>query len=160
VNKNTTNTALHTSGKDVQDKARCIVGVYCDWVYTTKCIVGVYCDWVYNASSGCTGIVGIYSDWVYNAKCTVGTTHMLKTKPFVLWVHNTSYIVGVSGNYNSDTRVGLRNIVTIFCTVAISCVRQLIKPNISVRVMSDIEADNTEQCDGGYEGRNEFVGGM
>jgi hypothetical protein len=25
-----------------------------------------------------------------------------------LWVHNTSYIVGVSGNDNSDTRVGLR----------------------------------------------------
>jgi hypothetical protein len=99
--KTTINTALHTSGKDVQDKANCIVGVYCNWVY--------------NASSGCTGIVGIYSDWVYNAKCIVGTTHMLKTKPVVLRVHNASYVVGVSGNHdNSDTRVGLRNIATTF----------------------------------------------
>ena len=77
--------------------------------------MGVYCDWVYNTSSGCTGIVGIYSDWVCNAKCIVGTTHMLKTKPVVLWVHNASYIVGVSGNHdNSDTRVGLRNIAAPF----------------------------------------------
>jgi len=59
-------TALHTSGNDVQDKADCIVGVYCD------------------------------------------------TKPVVLWVHNASYIVGVSGNHNSDTRVGLRNIAAPF----------------------------------------------
>jgi len=112
VNKNTINTALYTSGKDVQDKADCIVGVYCDWaynsnlivrvyshwVYTAKCIVGVYRDWVYNASSGCTGIVGIYSDWVYNAKCVVGTRHVLISKPVVLWVHNasyTDYLVGV-----------------------------------------------------------------
>ena len=85
--------------------------VYSLWVYTAKCIVGVYCDWVCNASCGCTGIVGIYSDWVYNAKCIVGTTHMLMTKPIALWVHTASYIVGVSGNHdNSDTRVGLRNI--------------------------------------------------
>ena len=59
--------------------------LYSHWVYIAKCIVGVYCDWVYNASSGSTGIVGIYSDWVYNAKCIVGTTHMLKTNPVVLW---------------------------------------------------------------------------
>jgi len=104
VNKKTINTALHTSGKDVQDKADCIVGVYYDWVYnsnlivrvyshwvyTAKCIVGVYCDWVYNASSGCTGIVGIYSDWVYDANCVVETRHMLNSKPVVLWVHNAS----------------------------------------------------------------------
>ena len=57
----------------------------------------------------------IYSDWVINAKCIVGTVHMLKTKPVVLWVHNASFIVGVSGNHdNSDTRVGLRKIVPIF----------------------------------------------
>jgi len=91
------------------------VGVYSHWVYTTKCIAGVYCDWVYNASSECTRIVGVYSDWVYNAKRIVGTAHMLKTKPVVLWVHNASFIVGVSGNYdNSDTRVGLRNIGASF----------------------------------------------
>ena len=53
------------------------MGLYSHWVYTPKCIVGVYCDWVYNASSGCTGIVGVYSDWVYNAKCIVGTTHVV-----------------------------------------------------------------------------------
>jgi len=73
--------------------------------------VDVHCARVFNASSGFTGIVGIYSDWVYNAKCIVGTTHMLKTLRVVLWVHNASYIVGVTGNHNSDTRVGLRNIV-------------------------------------------------
>ena len=96
------NTALHTSGKNLEDKADCIVGVYSDWVYnsnlivrvyshwviTAKCIVGVYRDWVYNDSSGCTGIVGIYSDWMYNANW----------KPVVLWVHNASYIAGGSGN--------------------------------------------------------------
>ena len=70
--------------------------------------MGVYCDWVYNASSGCTCIVDVSSDWMYNAKCIGGTAHMLKTKSVTLWVHNESYVVGVSGNYNSDTRVGLR----------------------------------------------------
>jgi len=70
----------------------------------SKCIVGVYGDWVYNSSSGYTGIVGIYSDWMYNANW----------KPVVLWVHNALYIAGVSGNQdNSDTRVGLRNIVVL-----------------------------------------------
>ena len=58
--------------KNLEVKADCIVGVYCDWVYnsnlivrvyshwvnTAKCIVDVYRDWVYNASFGCTGIVG------------------------------------------------------------------------------------------------------
>ena len=125
MNKNTINTTLYTSGIHVQHKADCIVGLYCDWVYnsnltvrvyshwayTAKCIVVVYCDWACNASSGCTGIVNIYSDWVYNSKCIVGTEQMLKTKPVALWVHNASYIVGVSGNHdNSDTRVGLRKI--------------------------------------------------
>jgi len=81
------------------------VRVYSQWVYTAKCIVDAYCDWVYNDSSGCTGIVGIYSDWVYNANW----------KPVELWVHNASYIVGVSGNRdNSDTRVGLQNSVVHF----------------------------------------------
>jgi hypothetical protein len=92
-----------------------IVRVYSHWVFTAKCIVGVYRYWVYNAFSGCTGIVGIYSDWVYNAKCVVGTRHMVISKPVVLWVHNALYIVGDSGNHdNSDTRVGLRNIVASF----------------------------------------------
>ena len=36
VNKNTINTALHTSGKDVQEKVNCIVGVYWDWVYNSN----------------------------------------------------------------------------------------------------------------------------
>jgi len=116
------NTTLHTSGKNLVDKADSIVGVYSDWVYnsnlivrvyshwvnTAKCIVGVYRDWVYNASSGCTGIVGIYSDWMYNANW----------QPVVLWVHNASYIAGVSGNRdNSDTGVGLRNIVVHYCAL-------------------------------------------
>ena len=39
---------------------------------------------------------------------------MLKTKPVVLWVHNASYIVVVSGNHNSDTRVGSRKIGASF----------------------------------------------
>jgi hypothetical protein len=129
VNKNTINTTLYTSGIHVQHNADCIVGLYCDWVYnsnltvrvyshcvyTAKCIVGVYCDWVYNASSGCICIVGIYSDRVYNAKCVVGTRRILNSKPVELWVHNASYILGVSGNYdNSDTRVGLQNSVAPF----------------------------------------------
>ena len=73
MNKNTIYTALHTSGKDVEDNADCIVVVYCDWVYN--------------------------ANW----------------KPVELWVHNASFIVGVSGNHdNSDTRVGLRNSVVHF----------------------------------------------
>jgi hypothetical protein len=98
-----------------------MVGVYIHLVYTAKCIVGVYCDWVYNAPSGCTRIVGVYSDWVYNAKFIVGTAHMIKTKPVALWVHNASYIVGVSGNHdNSDTRVGLRKIGARFLQCSLS----------------------------------------
>jgi hypothetical protein len=105
--------------KNLEVKADCIVGVYCDWVYnsnlivrvyshwvnTAKCIVCEYRDWVYKVSSGCTSIVGIYSDLLYNANW----------KPVILWVHNAPNFVGVSLNQNnSDTRVGLRNIVAPF----------------------------------------------
>jgi len=94
------------------------VRVYSHWVYTAKCIVDVYCDWVYNASSGCTCIVGIYSDWVYNAKCIVGTTHMLKTKPVVLWVHNASYIVVFPETTTTATLVLVcETLQPRFCTV-------------------------------------------
>ena len=84
-------------------------------MYTADCIVGAYCDWVYNASSGYTRIVGVYSDWVYNAKCIVGTAQLLKTKPVVLWVHNTSYIVGVT---ETTTAAKLERLEPVFCTVA------------------------------------------
>jgi len=92
---NTTNTTLDTRSTQVQNKADCIVGVYCDWVYNAKCIVGVY------------------SDWLYNAKCIVGTAHMLKTKCIVGTTHvknKAGCIVGVSGNHDNDTRVGERKI--------------------------------------------------
>ena len=104
---NTRNTALYSSGTHVEDKADCIVGVYCDWTYNASSgctrIVGVYSDWVYNAKCN----VGVCSDWVYNTKYIVGTAHNLKTKPVALWVNNANCIVGVSGNHdNSDTRAG------------------------------------------------------
>ena len=67
MNKNTINTALHTRGKDVQDKADCIVGVYGDWVYNSNEIVRVYSHWVYTAKC----IVGVYCDWVCNASSGV-----------------------------------------------------------------------------------------
>jgi len=63
--------------------------------------------------------VRVYSDWVSNAKCIVGTAHMLKTKPGVLWVHNASYIVGASGNHTTATlALVCETLQPVFCTVA------------------------------------------
>jgi len=62
ANRNRIDTALHTSCKNLGDKADCIVGVYSDWVYNSNLIVRVYSHWV---NTGIC-IVGVYRDWVYN----------------------------------------------------------------------------------------------
>ena len=81
--------------------------------------------WVYIA----IGCVMLHSDalalWVYIRigyimRNAVGTAHMLKTKPVVLWVHNASYIVGVFRK--TTTAVTLASVrerlEPLFCTVA------------------------------------------
>ena len=80
---------------------------------------------------------GALALWVYIRigyimRNAVGTAHMLKTKPVVLWVHYASYIVGVSGNHdNSDTHVGSRKIgaTILHCSL---CVANLIYDSVFV----------------------------
>ena len=76
----------------------------------------------------------------------MGTAHLWKTKPVVLWVYNASFIVGVSGNHdNSDTRVDSRKIGATFLvftaeTYSNMAASEILIRNgvISGRVMSDV----------------------
>ena len=68
VNKNTINTALHTSGKNVEDKADCIVGVYSYWMYNSNWIVCVNCYWVFTALN--CGYIIRHTLWVFRETTT------------------------------------------------------------------------------------------
>jgi len=102
--------------------------------------------WVYIAI-GCVMLhSGALALWKYIRigyimRNAVGTAHMLKTKPVVLWVHNASYIVDVSGNHdNSDTRVGSRKIgatilhYILLCSTVCVCVCVCSEFNLCQRI--------------------------